>query len=68
MGVYNCPDIFQKYISELFDGFNMVGASIDEVLIITENNFDEHLKDLYRVIQTLAEAVLKVNAERSFFV
>ena len=57
MGVYNCPDIFQKYISQLFDGFNMVGASIDE-----------HLKDLYRVIQTLAEAVLKVNAERSFFV
>ena len=46
----------------------MVRAYIDDVLVITKNNFKGHLKALYRVLQRLAEAGLKVNAEKSFFV
>ena len=44
MGVYNSPDIFQENISEQFDGFNMVCAYIDDVLVITKNNFESYLK------------------------
>ena len=61
MGVFNSPDIFQEKISELFDGFNMVHEYIDDVLFITKNNFKDHLKALYRVLQRLVEAGLKVN-------
>ena len=35
MGVCNSPDIFQENISELFDGFDMVRAYIDDVLVIS---------------------------------
>ena len=53
MGVCNSPDIFQENISELFDGFYMVRAYIDDVLIITKNNFEEHIKALDRFLQRL---------------
>ena len=67
MGVCNSPYIFQENISELFDGFGMVCAYIYDVLVINKNNFKDHLKDLDKVLQRLAEAGLKVNTEKSFF-
>ena len=66
MGVCNSPDIFQEKISELYDGFDMVHAYIDDVLVIPKDNLEDHLKDLDRVLQRLAEAGLKVSAEKSF--
>ena len=67
MGFCNSPNIFQENIFELFEGFDMVRAYIDDVLVIIENNFDDHLKALYKVLQRLAEAGLKVNAGKYFF-
>ena len=62
MGVFNSHNIFQENISKIFKGFDMVCAYIDDVLVITKNDFKNHLKALYRVIQRLTEAGLKVNA------
>ena len=45
----------------------MVCAYIDDVLVITKNNFEEYLKSLERVINRLAEAELKLNTEKTFF-
>ena len=45
----------------------MVHAYIDDVLVITKNNFEDHLKALGRVLKRLTEAGLKVNVEKSFF-
>ena len=67
MGVCNRPNIFQENISELFYGFNMVHAYIDDVLVITNNNFEDHLKASDKVLQRLVEAGLKLNAEKPFF-
>ena len=67
MGVCNSPDIFQEKISELFQGFDEVRAYIDDVLVITKENYENHLVALERVLQRLAEAGLKVNADKSFF-
>ena len=67
MGFCNSPNIFQENIFELFEGFDMVRVYIDDVLVIIENNFDDHLKDLYKVLQRLVEAGLKVNAGKYFF-
>ena len=67
MGVYNSLNIFQENISELFDGFYMVRAYIDDALVITDNNVEVHLKSLDRVLQRLTESRLKVNKEKSFF-
>ena len=67
MGVCNSPDIFQENISEIFDGFKMIHVCIDDVLVITKNKFEDHLKDLDRVLQRLTESGLKLNTEKSFF-
>ena len=67
LGVCNSFNIFKENISELFDGFFMVRAYIDGVLVITKNNFEDHLKVLDKVLQIFVEAGLKVNAEKSFF-
>ena len=67
MRVCKSPDIFQENISEIFDGLYMVRAYIDDVLVISKNNFKDHLKALDRVLQRLAEARLKVSAEKSLF-
>ena len=64
MGGYNRPDIFKRKISELFKGFDTVGAYKDNVLIITKKGFIDHLKELEKVVQKTAEAGLKVNAEK----
>ena len=50
MGFYGIPYISQEKISKLFDGFDMVRAYIDDVLVITKNNFEDHLKALDRVL------------------
>ena len=40
MGVCNNPGIFKENISKLFDEFKMVHAYIDDVTVITKNNFE----------------------------
>ena len=67
MGVCNSPDIFEETISELFEGFDRLSAYIDIVLVITKNNFKEHINALDRVLQIFVEAGLKVKSEKSFF-
>ena len=62
MGVLKSPNIFQEKISELFKGFNMVHAYIDGVLVISNNEFKDHLNTLEKFLQIIAEAGLKINA------
>ena len=50
IGVCNSPDIFQENISELFDGFVMVRAYIDNIILMTKNNSEENLKALDKVL------------------
>ena len=46
----------------------MVCSYIDNLLVMNKNEFLNHLKALEKVSQKLMEAVLKVNAENSFFI
>ena len=41
MEVCNSTIIFQERISEIFDGFDMVRAYIDNIFVITKNNFED---------------------------
>ena len=53
MGVCNSPNNFEENISELFEGFNVVRSYIDDVLVMTKNDFKGHLGALEKVIQRL---------------
>lgn len=66
-GVCNGPDIFQEKIAELFDGMDFVRAYIDDLLVLTKGDFEDHLEKLEEVLLRLEEAGLKVNAPKSFF-
>jgi len=67
MGQCNSPDIFQEKKSELCEGFDEVHAYIDDILLITTKDWDDHLEKLERILIKLAHAGLKVNANKSFF-
>ena len=66
MGVCKSPDIFQENIFQLFEGCDMVCVYIDNVLIITKDEFTYNLKALEKYLHKFVVAALKLNAEKSF--
>ena len=46
MGLCNSPDIFQEKMSELMVGLKFARAYLDDLLIISKQDFDEHLEQL----------------------
>ena len=48
-GACNSPNIFQENIYKLFEGFDMLRAYIDDILVITKNDFKYHLNTLEKI-------------------
>ena len=46
MGVDNYPDIFQQEMNELFHGFELICACIDDLLILTKVECTDHVHKL----------------------
>jgi len=67
MGLCNSPGIFQEKMNEVFVGLEYVRVYIDDLLIISNGTFDDHLNKLGKVFNKLQKAGLKINAEKSFF-
>ena len=43
MGVSNSPDIFQHKMTDLFRGFEFIGAYMDDMLILTKGYWTDHV-------------------------
>ena len=41
---YNVTNIFQEKTLKIFEGFDMIRAYINNILVITKQNFTDHLK------------------------
>ena len=54
-------------MNELFEGLDYVRAYIDDLLVLTTDDFTDHLHKLDGVFARLSQAGLKVNAKKSFF-
>ena len=67
MGLCNSPDIFQEKMSGLMEDLEFVRAYIDDLLVITNGSYEDHLKKLEEVFLKLRNAGLKVNMKKSFF-
>ena len=67
MGLCNSPDIFQEKMSSLMSDLENVRAYIDDLLILTKGDWNDHLEQLEEVLQRLRDAGLKINAKKSFF-
>ena len=64
MGLCNSPDIFQEKMSDLMVGLEFARAYLDDLLIISKIDFDEHLRHLDIVLNRLSGAGLRVNASK----
>ena len=67
MGVNVSPDIFQEKMSDLMAGLEFVRTYLDDLLIISNSTFEDHLYQLQVVLRILRRAGLKVNAENHRF-
>eukprot|EP00957_Ditylum_brightwellii_P057287 4341654-Ditylum_brightwellii.AAC.1 len=54
-------------MNELFTEFEEVMAYIDDLLLIRNGTYEEHLEKLDKVLKALEKAGLKVNMNKSFF-
>ena len=67
MGLSNSPDIFQEKMSSLMGDLEYVRTYIDDLLVTTKSDWQDHLQHLDVVFRRLKDAGLKVNAQKSFF-
>ena len=66
MGVNVSLDVFQEKMANLLEGLEFVRTYLDDLLVIYNAMFEEHLSQLTTVLRRLRRAGLKVNAEKSF--
>ena len=67
MGIAGSPNIFQSKMSELMSTLEFVRTYLDDLLIISKDSLDDHLKKLREVFIKLRESWLKINADKSNF-
>ena len=65
MGLCNSPDIFQERMGELMSGLEFARAYIDDLLVLSNSTFEDHLEKVEKVLTRLLEAGLKVNISKS---
>ena len=67
MGLCNNPDIYQEKMNEFFSGLEYVRVYIDDLLIISNGSFEDHLNKVKIVFKKIKAAGFKINTEKSFF-
>ena len=67
MGVSNSPDIFQEIMTDLVGDLDYTTAYMDDILVTTNGDFDDHLAKLEEVLQRLERAGFRANVKKCFF-
>ena len=63
MGLSNKPDFFKEKMNELFNCLEYIRVYINDLSIISNGNFEDHLNNVKIVLNKLKAAV---NADKSF--
>ena len=66
LGLCNSPNIFQEKMRDLFADLESVRAFIDNLLILTKDTWNIHLKQLDLLLNRLDQAGLKINIKKGF--
>ena len=67
MGIKLAGDAFQQRMNDLLGHLPYVRCYLDDILIVTKKDWTDHLNCIRTVLDTMLDAGLKVNAEKSFF-
>ncbi len=68
MGINIAPDVFQEKMQALFDDMSYTfKVYLDDLIIITNGSFADHLIELRKVFHRLRENQLQLHADKSSF-
>ena len=67
MGIKTAPDVFQNVMSKLTQDMEYVKTYLDDLLILTNKTFKDHLLKLELVLARLSTAGMRANASKSKF-
>ena len=67
MAIKIAPDVFQNVMSKLTQDMEYVKTYLDDLLILTNKTFKDHLLKLEMVLARLSTAGMRVNASKSKF-
>ena len=62
MGVNVSPDVFEEKMSNLMQDLEYVRTYLDDLLVISNGSFEEHLHQLGKVLQRLRRAGVLQNS------
>jgi hypothetical protein len=64
MGIKNSPDIFQSIMNDIFHDLDYVQCYIDDILITSQSNFEDHLEKLQKVLSRLEQTGFRANLRK----
>ena len=64
MGIKCVPDIFQAKMNDLMVGLMYVRTYLDDLLVLRDSTFEDHLQKLDRVFVRLLNTNLRVHIEK----
>jgi hypothetical protein len=67
MGIKIAPDVFQNVMSNLVQDMDYAKTYLDDLLILTNSSFKDHLLKLEMVLARLSIAGMRVNISKSKF-
>ena len=67
MGIKNSPDIFQAIMQELLGDLDFARAYIDDILIVSNGTYEEHLEQINQVLKRLESAGFRANVRKCSF-
>jgi hypothetical protein len=67
MGIKIAPDVFQNVMSKLVQDMEYFKTYLDDLLILTNSSFKDHLLKLEMVLARLSTAGMRVNISKSKF-
>jgi hypothetical protein len=67
MGLYVSPNNYQEIMCIIFSGLENIICFIDDIALITNGSFENHLTQLDEILQLLKENNLHVNGDKSSF-
>ena len=67
MGVSTAPDIFQRIVDDILGDLQYVRAYIDDILIISNGTYADHMEKLETVLSRLERAGFRARVNKCFF-
>ena len=66
MGLLNSADVFQREMKKLFQGLEYVMVYIDNVLVVTKGDYNDHLNKIRTMLERMKSKWIQLEPKKSF--